>query len=272
MKKRTNKFLKISRNNSEYQVISALKENRTKRSKCREVFIEGIESIKQAVSAQIPVTRIIYQNYNTLSDWSKKLINKCPDAKKIELSSDLYNELCDKQNPSEIVMIANFTIEKLSNQKLPDKPFILILDRPGDKGNLGSIIRTANAMGIDMVIIIGHAVDTLDPKVIRASLGAVFFTKIVHAGSHNNFELWLKKVKEKTGLLLIGTDSDGEIELNNFSTYSDVAVLLGNESRGMSQKLKSLCDFIIRIPVTGNVNSLNVACAGSILLWYFKNF
>ena len=271
MEKQRDIHLKISKRNAAYQVLSALKNNRKKRCKAGEIFIEGIESIKQAVAAQLIITRIIYQHYATLSDWSRALLAEYTEAKQIEMTEDLYRELCDKQSPAEIIITARFTIKTLSDPALPDKPFILILDRPGDKGNLGSIIRTANALQVDLIIIIGHAVDILDPKVIRTSLGAVFFTPVVQAQSQADFETWLTGIKKKTGLLLLGTDSGGDVALHDCTTGSAVAVILGNEAKGISQRLKEICDIFIKIPITGNVNSLNVACAGSILLWHFRN-
>jgi len=264
------KILTITKKNAEFQIISALKTNRKKRSEEKELFIEGTETIKQAIAAGLQITRIIYQENFTLSDWARELINKSPEAKKIALSDVLYRELCDREDPSEIIITAKFKIYKLSDQKLPAKPFVLVIDRPGDKGNLGSIIRTSNALNIDLIIIMGHAVDVLDAKVVRSSLGSVFFTPIAFAESFNDFETWLQKQKEKSGLLLIGTDSDADIELNNFRTENPVAVLLGNEAKGISRNLHELCDQTVKIPISGNVNSLNVSCAGSIILWHLS--
>src|SRR5688572_8932177 len=118
--------LKISTENAEYQIIQALKLNRTKRHQLKEVFIEGIESIKQAVSAELEITRIITADIDKLSSWSKDLIRKNQKAKVIEKSFDLYKSLCDKEEPSEILVTARVEFLTLDELKVSDNPFLLI--------------------------------------------------------------------------------------------------------------------------------------------------
>ncbi|MBL8098436.1 MAG: hypothetical protein JNK81_04600 [Anaerolineales bacterium] len=264
--------LKISTENAEYQIIQALKLNRTKRHQLREVFIEGIESIKQAVSAELEITRIITADVNKLSLWSKDLIRKNQKAKIIEMSFDLYKSLCDKEEPSEILITAKIDFLTLDELKLPSQPFLLIFDRPSDFGNLGSLIRSANSFGVDAIFIIGHGVDIYDSKVIRSSLGSVFHSNIVLIQSMRDFEIWVSNQKKLNKLSIVGTDSTGDVSLLNHKLAKPIAIVLGNEAKGMSVALKSLCDYVVSIPLSGTVNSLNVANAGSILLWdVYKN-
>lgn len=264
--------LKISTENAEYQIIQALKLNRTKRHQLKEVFIEGIESIKQAVSAESEITRIITVDIDKLSSWSKDLIRKNQKTKVIEMSLDLYKSLCDKEEPSEILVTVKVEFITLNELKLSSNPFLLIFDRPSDFGNLGSIIRSANAFGVDAVFIMGHSVDIYDPKVIRSSLGSVFHSKIVLIQSIQDFEHWITTQKQKSHLRIVGSDSSGNTSLLTHPLTRPIAIVLGNEAKGMSLALKSLCDDMVSIPLSGVVNSLNVANAGSILLWdVYKN-
>lgn len=266
--------LKITTENAEYQVIQALKLNRTKRHQVQEVFIEGIESIKQAVSAELEITRIITADVDKLSSWAKDLMRKYQKTKIIEMSSDLYKSLCDKEEPSEILVTAKVEFLTLDKLKLPAKPFLLVFDRPSDFGNLGSLIRSANSFGVDAIFIIGHSVDIYDSKVIRSSLGSVFHSKIVLIQSMQAFEGWISSQKEINNLSIVGTDSTGNVSLLllNHKLTKPIAIVLGNEAKGMSVALKNLCDYIVSIPLSGSVNSLNVANAGSILLWdVYKN-
>jgi TrmH family RNA methyltransferase len=146
-------------------------------------------------------------------------------------------------------------------------PFILTLDRPGDFGNLGSTIRSANAFGVDAVYIIGHGVDVYEPKVIRASLGSVFFTEIKTIDSMEELEKIIKTKKTKNGLKVIGTDSQGAVSIGEKAYARPIMLIIGNESKGMSVKLRTVCDEIVKIPISGNINSLNVSCAASIIMW-----
>jgi len=264
--------LTISVENAEFQIIQALKLNRTKRHKAQEVFVEGIESIKQAVSAGTEITRIITADVEKLSTWSKDLIRNNPGSKLIEMSFDLYKSLCDRDEPSEIIITAQVDFLGTDDLHLPPNPFLLIFDRPSDMGNLGSLIRSANSFGVDAILIIGHGVDVYDPKVIRSSLGSIFHSKIVLVQSMPEFEAWITAQKRVNNLNVVGTDSTGGISLLNHALVKPIAVVLGNEAKGMSVALKNLCDYIVSIPVSGVVNSLNVANAGSIILWdVYKN-
>jgi 23S rRNA (uridine2479-2'-O)-methyltransferase len=259
--------LKISTENAEFQIIQALKLNRTKRHKAKEVFIEGIESIKQAVQAELEITRIITSDIDKLSSWSKDLIRKSQNAKIIEMSFDLYKSICDKEEPSEILITAKVDFLNLNDLELPTHPFLLVFDRPSDFGNLGSLIRSANSFGVDAIFVLGHAVDIYDPKVIRSSLGSIFHSKIILIESMGDFEMWVSEQKKINNISIVGTDSTGDVSLHNHKLTKPIALVLGNEAKGISVALKNMCDYIVSIPVSGVVNSLNVANAGSILLW-----
>jgi len=263
--------LSISAANAEYQIIQSLKQNRVKRNKLREVFVEGIECIKQAVNSNKEITRIIIKDFNSLSNWGKDVINQYKDAKVIVMSANLYNELADKTDPSEMLITAKIKLSSLDDVHT-ENPFLIVFDRPGDYGNLGSMIRSANAFNADGLFIMGHGVDVYDPKVIRASLGSVFFSKIVTVESLEIFEGYIKNQKMLNDMEVIGTDSTGTVSADEYKIKRPVMLILGNEAKGMSVKLKDLCDKIIKIPMNGNVNSLNVSCAASIMMWeIFKN-
>lgn len=264
--------LNISTENAEFQVIRALKSNRTKRRQSGEIFVEGIESIKQADRAKLDITRIITPDLEALSSWSKDLIRKNRKTKVIQMNNDLYKSICDREEPSEIVITAKIGSLQLHELNLPPKPFVLVFDRPSDFGNLGSLIRSANSFGVDAVLITGHSVDMYDPKVIRSSLGSIFHTKIVAVESMREFEDWVVGQKKVNNIPLVGTDSTAEVSLLSHRLTRPIVLILGNEAKGMSVALKNLCDIVISLPLVGAVNSLNVACAGSILLWdVYKN-
>jgi TrmH family RNA methyltransferase len=261
----------INSKDAEFQVIQALKLNRSKRNKLHEIFIEGIECIKQAVHSNIEITRIITENTENLSDWGKKIIRQYKDVKIIEMSKELYNGLCDRTNPSELLITAKIKQNK-PEEIITDKPFILAFDRPSDHGNLGSIIRSANAFNVDGIFIIGHGIDVYESKVIRASLGSIFFTKIIHIESMETLEKYIGDQKIKNNMEVIGTDSTGSKSINEEKMERPIMIIAGNEAKGMSIRLKELCDKIIKIPMSGEVNSLNVSCAASIIMWeIYKN-
>lgn len=262
----------INSANDKFQILKSLKENRKKRSMHKEIFIEGIESIKQAVSSNARVKKMIFSDYHSLSDWAKELIERVAYEELIQLKKALYQTLSDKDNPSELIITIDYMKYTLDDITLNGSPFLLIIDRPGSYGNLGSIIRSANSFGVDVIITSGHGVDIYNPKVIRSSLGALFHTKTFHVESLVELEEWITFLKNKYQIQVIGTDSAGEVSILDYEIKRPVILIIGNEAKGMSVRFKQLADKIVRIPIEGAVNSLNAACAGSILLWQiFKN-
>lgn len=262
-----NKLIKISRKNAEYQIIESLKNNRSKRTKLNQGFIEGIESIKQAAGANLQFTRVIFPKNRKLSDWGLDFLESDSIESIVEMDQALYEELCDRHDPSEFIATFRMPLRELSNKIINPDSIFLLFDRPSDKGNLGSIIRSANSFGIDGVFVLGHAVDPFDPKVVRASLGSVFHTPIYKIESMQTFNGWMAHVRQAHNGSLIGSDSTGTTAISDMDLPRPIVLVLGNESKGMSKSLKEECDTIVQIPGEGNVNSLNVACAGSILLW-----
>jgi TrmH family RNA methyltransferase len=234
----------------------------------REIVIEGIECIKQALAAEWEITRIITANAAKLSGWAKAMLETQQQAGLVEMKKELYDSLCDKTVPSELFVTARIKDKAPPEADLPPDPFILVLDRPGDFGNLGSMIRSANAFRVDAVFIMGHGVDIYEPKVIRASLGSIFHTNI---GRIESVEKLTGIIKDR-GMEVIGTDSAGSVSLAEHRLERPVMIIMGNEAKGMSIRLRELCGTIVRIPLSGEVNSLNVSCAASIVLWeVYKN-
>ena len=260
----------ISAENAEFQIIESLKNNRVKRARYGEIFIEGIESIKQVLKSGLEISRIIVTA--KISSWAAGIIKKfedCPDQKIkiIEMNDVMYRKLCDKDVPSEMLVTAKLPGISLDELKLSHNPFIIVLDRPSDMGNLGSVIRSANSFGVDAVLILGHGVDPWDPKTIRASMGSIFFTQPLQLESLSQLEEYIEFLRNQYGIEVFGTDSGGTSSLVSRALKRPLMLILGNEAKGMSQALKTMCRETISIPVSGTVNSLNIASAASIFMW-----
>jgi 23S rRNA (uridine2479-2'-O)-methyltransferase len=258
---------KISTNNSTYQILQALKTNRRKRNELGEIFVEGIESIKQVRESDYAISRILFTDYDRLSDWGKGFVGQYPAAELFTISKELYKGLSDKDEPSELMITVKKKKIALEDVKLGRDPVILVFDRPSDHGNLGTIIRSANCFAVDLIITTGHAIDHFDPKVIRSSLGAIFRTNLVHEESTEKIIQYLERQKKERGVKVIGTDSAGDTSIISGIMKKPLALIIGNEAKGISVRFKEYADHLVAIPLRGNVNSLNVACAASICLW-----
>lgn len=143
-----------------------------------------------------------------------------------------------------------------------EDPFLIILDEIEDPHNLGSIIRSANVCGAHGVIIPKRRSATMTPIVVKTSAGAVEYTKVAKV---TNITQTIKELKEK-GLWIIGTDMDGEYCYNS-NLKGPIAIVIGNEGKGISRLVKENCDLIVKIPVLGQIDSLNASVAAGIIMY-----
>ena len=260
------KILKIGKENSTFQEILALKENRTKRAQCKKFFVEGVQNIKDAVANNWLIDSFIFTNYEKLSNWAKDLLSKNLAQNNYELSNDLMEKLSDKENKSEILAII-----KMKEQDLFIKnecPLILLFDRPSKKGNLGTIIRSADALGVDQILYTGHAVDIYDHTVITTTMGSFFKVPYKFIESNAVLENYIEEMKKRyKDFQVVGSSLQTENSIKDIDFTKPTLLLIGNEAMGISHFLREKCDEFAKIPMRPNIDSLNVACATSIFLY-----
>lgn len=144
-----------------------------------------------------------------------------------------------------------------------EQPFIIILDEIYDPNNLGSVLRTANACGAHGVIISKRRAVGLTPAVAKASAGAVEYMKVSKV---TNITQAVKYLKEN-GIWVVGADMDGEKVYFESDLSGPIALVIGSEGEGLGKLVKDNCDFIVRIPMRGEISSLNAAVAGAVLMY-----
>ena len=148
-----------------------------------------------------------------------------------------------------------------------ENPFFLILDSLEDPHNFGSILRTADATGVDGVIIPKHRAVGITPIVVKTSTGAVEHVPIARV---TNLQQTISQLKEQ-GFWIFGTDMQG-VNYREWNASGSVALIIGNEGKGMATGLKKEVDQMLTIPMTGHVQSLNASVAASLLMYeaFFK--
>jgi len=179
----------------------------------------------------------------------------------------LLEKLSDKNDTSELLALVEMPADDLDRIQLGQRPLVVVLDRPSSPGNLGTILRAANAMRVDGVVITGHSVDLYDPKTIRASVGTLFCTPVVRVESSKALEPWILRIKVETATIVVGTSARAPAVLAEHDFAQPTLLLFGNETSGLSSHCRSLCDTTVTIPIHGAASSLNVACAASITLY-----
>ena len=144
-----------------------------------------------------------------------------------------------------------------------EAPFLVLLDELEDPHNLGALVRTADATGVHGILIPKRRSVSLNATVAKTSAGAVEYVPVARIG---NIAQTLKKLKEK-GFWVAGADMDGEKAYYEADLTGPLVLVVGSEGKGMSRLTKEACDFIVRMPMVGRINSLNASVAGSILMY-----
>jgi len=180
----------------------------------------------------------------------------------VELPGPLFSKICYKENPDGFLAIFKQNHQKLKDIVLSSNPLCLILENVEKPGNLGAIIRTTAAVGVDVIIINEAQTDIYNPNVIRSSEGYVFAVPIVKASVVDTAS-WLKT----NNIRSFGTLTTASKTYTTADFNGPTAIILGSEARGLSDKWVKTLDESIFIPMRSGLDSLNVSVAGAVVLY-----
>lgn len=255
--------LVIERRNATFQVFEALKNNRRQRAKRGLIFVEGVAAINCLVANGGTIETFVVDADREISDWARGQGDRAKEI--VHLRSGLMAELSDRDTSSEAIAIARRPAGTLA--ELDIQSLVLVFDRPTSAGNLGSIIRTADAFDVDAIITTGHGVDIFDPQTIRASIGTVFNRPVVHAEGPA-LDNWISDARARhPNLALVTTSGVRGESLDSYVASQPSILVVGNETHGVSKHLRESADVELTIPMRGYASSLNVAAASAILLY-----
>lgn len=261
-------LIKINKEDNNYQRFDVIKRNRNKRHKYQEFFVEGVRNINQAIKNNWEIKSFLYSGEKLLSNWAKDLLNSITVEHVFELPQKLMEKLSEKEDTSELIAIVAMQPDSIKRIKFGSNPLIIVFDRPSNKGNLGTIIRSCDAMGCDGLIITGHSVDLYEPETIISSTGSFFKLPTIRLQSPSEIaDLVLSMKTLYPDIQIVGTDECGEIRIDQCEFNKPTILLMGNETDGLSRNYKQISDKMVKIPIGGSASSLNVACATSILLY-----
>jgi tRNA G18 (ribose-2'-O)-methylase SpoU len=255
---------RITTRNARFQQWQALLGNRTRRNRSGTFVVQGVRPISLAVEHGWYVDALLYDDSRTLSSWARGLVDA---HESWALAPDLLTELGEKEEQApELVAIVRMPADDPARIPLGPDLLGVVFDRPTSPGNLGSLVRSADAFGADVVVVTGHAADPYDPRAVRASTGSLFATPVVRLDSHREV---LARVRE-TGVRevrVFGTDESGDLDIAEADLTGPVLLVIGNETHGLSHAWREECDQLLRIPMTGAASSLNAANAGTVVLY-----
>ena len=261
--------IRVFSKNSTYQKFEVLKTNRNKRYKYNEFLVEGVRSLNEAVENHWEIHSFLYDKYH-LSDWAKDLIANVRTEQNYCLSPELLRELSGKEDTSELMAVIGMREDRLDSVKLSENPFIVLFDRPSNKGNLGTMIRSCDALGADMLILTGHGVDLYDPDVVVSAMGSFFNMPVVRISDNRQLLSYIDQLRKNyPGFLLAGTTAHKEHPVYRTDLSGPLMLMIGNETMGLNKAFKEMCGILCTIPMaeTSYASSFNVSCAASILMY-----
>ncbi len=261
-------MLRISSRNARFQQWEALLGNRGKRQRAREFVVQGVRPITLAAQFGWRFRALIYDAGRPLSGWAESMLRDT-DAVQVAMSPGLLAELGEKDEDSpELVAVVEMPRDDLDRITAGPRFLGIVLDRPASPGNLGSIIRSADAFGADGIIVAGHAVDVYDPRTVRASTGSLFALPVIRCPSPREAAAWVAAQRAAgCPIVLAGTDERAGLDVFDFDFTRPTLLLVGNEATGLSSAWRELCDQAVRIPMTGAASSLNAANATTAVLY-----
>jgi TrmH family RNA methyltransferase len=253
-----------SRTNSKVKLARALKGRKARQEKGL-FLVEGIRHVGDAVEAGSAIQALYYAPDLLESEFAQNLVTKASDAGVpcYATTAEVFHSIAEKEHPQGILAVVckpQLTLQEFNKENFP---WVVALLSPQDPGNLGTILRTIDAVGASGLILLESSVDAYHPSAIRAGMGAHFWHPVLSA-SFDEFSNWVRM----NGYHVYGTSAHGESVNSSVVIYERPAILLmGSERQGLSAEQAALCDSLIRLPMHGRVSSLNLAVATGIMLY-----
>ena len=227
-------------------------------------MVEGYRQIRRALEKNVTLQELYFSPDWFLGENENALIKQAEEsgALLIELSKDAFAKVAYRERPDGLLALAPQWERSLDDLKLPEEPFLLVVEAIEKPGNLGTILRSADAAGCDGVIVCDPVTDIFNPNVVRASTGVLFSVPLVVAESEQ-VHAWLKS----KNIRIVATTPAAEQLYTDTDLRGPMAVIMGSEQYGLSDFWLQNADQPVRIPMAGQADSLNVAMATIITLF-----
>lgn len=264
---------RVSTRNASVQVWQAYLNNRTKRHRDRRFLVQGVRPITQALANDWPLETVLYRlGSPELSSWARDLLDTS-EVPQVGLVPELMAELGEKATGiPEVVAVAISRQPELADFEPGEPgesgPVTVVFDRPNSPGNLGTLIRSADAFGASGVIVTGHGADQYDPQAVRASTGSLFAVPVFRvAGPAQVLEFRDRQVARGIPTRIVGTDEHGSRAVFDHDFTEATILVIGNETSGMSAAWQEACDELVEIPMGGTASSLGAPSAAAVALY-----
>jgi RNA methyltransferase, TrmH family len=228
------------------------------------VLVEGYREVKRALDNGLKALSLFYCPALYQGKNEPQIVERCSaaGAELLECTRPVFEKIAYRDRPEGLIALVEWRTPALGDLALPDAPLLIVAESVEKPGNLGSILRSADAAGVNAVIVCDRCTDVTNPNVVRSSVGTLFSLPVVEAGSEECLA-WLKA----RGIRILAASPDGTKEYTEADFTRGTAIVVGTEQYGLSRRWMEGADELVRIPMLGQIDSLNVSCAATILLF-----
>jgi RNA methyltransferase, TrmH family len=264
-----------SKDNPKIKFVRSLR-LRSHRQESGLFLVEGIRHVGEAVEAyeagKIELEIILFSRELLTSEFALKLIEAQSEIGTAcyEIPADVFTSLAERENPQGILGVVRIKEQSLDDLDPLQSRWLTALVSPQDPGNIGTILRTIDAVGGSGLLLLNNSADPFHPNSVRASMGTLFWYPVVRC----SFSEFAEFVKVK-GYAVYGTSTHGSQDIGNVEDYElPLALLMGSEREGLTRDQILICKQLIRLPMQGRASSLNLAVAAGVFLYdiYLKTW
>jgi TrmH family RNA methyltransferase len=252
-----------SRNHPAVKRVRAL-QSRAERDRTGQFFVEGLRFVAQAAESGAPIASLIHAPALLAQSFGRRIVQT--QARRgvpcLAVAPEVLQSVAQNDDPQGIGAVVRQSWTLLEKARAHDGLCWIVLDRVQSPGNLGTIIRTAEAVGAAGLIFLGAQPDPYDPACVRASMAALWSQQLVRATTEE-FLAW----KAHNGCILVGTSPHATIECDAARYPAPTALFMGWERKGLSSAQEAMCDALVSIPMAGRADSLNLAVATGVMLY-----
>jgi RNA methyltransferase, TrmH family len=250
--------------NSYIKELVQLKDKSRLRNKTKTILIEGLREISMAILGDYHIETILVNTSIIDEDAFENLLNKVSSTIEIiEISKNVYKKLALRETTEGVLAVANSKNLSLKSLKFKSKnPLILVAEAPEKPGNIGALLRTADAAGVDAVLIANPKTDIYNPNIIRSSIGCVFTTTIA-TGTTSEIITFLKE----NNINIYGAALTASVQYQTVDYKYPSAIVVGTEATGLSNEWLQNTTQNIVIPMQGAIDSMNVSVSAAILIF-----
>jgi TrmH family RNA methyltransferase len=231
-------------------------------------YVEGLRFVAFAIQHHIPIETLVVCHPLLEHPFAHRLIQqqKRRGTPVIEVSASVFRDLSRAKEPQGIGAVVQQRWERLEQIRPGPELCWIALQAVQTPGNLGTILRTSEAVGAAGVILLDNATDPYDPAAVRATMSAIFAQRFVRCNIAT-----LQHWKRKHGYTLVGTSPSAPHDYQAIRYQRPTILLMGEERKGLPPELQSLCDVMVSIPMVGEADSLNLAIATGVMLYELYN-